>query len=107
MPAYLAEKIRTTRDTLAGERKQVTVLFTDIKDSTDKTYYAQLRLDLRSALWPLGELERTIVYLQDAAALADATLPSAVPSPTGEILPRKGYGLPSPPIIPTAVSWRI
>jgi hypothetical protein len=27
MPAYLAEKIRTMRDTLAGERKQVTVLF--------------------------------------------------------------------------------
>ena len=35
MPAYLAEKIRTTRDTLAGERKQVTVLFADIKDSTE------------------------------------------------------------------------
>src|SRR5262249_1059035 len=33
MPAYLAEKIRTTRDTLTGERKQVTVLFADIKDS--------------------------------------------------------------------------
>jgi class 3 adenylate cyclase/tetratricopeptide (TPR) repeat protein len=35
MPAYLAEKIRTTRDTLAGERKQVTVLFADIKNSTE------------------------------------------------------------------------
>src|SRR5215470_8365075 len=35
MPAYLAERIRTTRDTLAGERKQVTVLFADIKDSTE------------------------------------------------------------------------
>src|SRR5439155_1220596 len=35
MPAYLAEKIRTTRDTLAGERKQVTVRFADIKDSTE------------------------------------------------------------------------
>jgi class 3 adenylate cyclase len=35
MPAYLAEKIRTTRDTLAGEHKQVTVLFADIKDSTE------------------------------------------------------------------------
>ena len=35
MPAYLAEKIRTTRDALAGERKQVTVLFADIKDSTE------------------------------------------------------------------------
>ncbi len=35
MPAYLAEKIRTTRDTLAGERKQVTILFADIKDSTE------------------------------------------------------------------------
>ena len=36
MPAYLAEKVRTTRDTLAGERKQVTVLFADIKDSTER-----------------------------------------------------------------------
>ena len=35
MPAYLAEKIRTTRDALAGECKQVTVLFADIKDSTE------------------------------------------------------------------------
>jgi class 3 adenylate cyclase len=35
MPAYLAEKIRTTRDTLAGERQQVTVLFADIKDSNE------------------------------------------------------------------------
>ena len=34
MPAYLAEKIRTTRGALAGERKQVTVLFADVKDST-------------------------------------------------------------------------
>jgi class 3 adenylate cyclase/tetratricopeptide (TPR) repeat protein len=35
MPAYLAEKIRTTREALAGERKQVTVLFADLKDSTE------------------------------------------------------------------------
>src|SRR5947208_5004932 len=35
MPAYLAEKIRTTRDMLTGERKQVTVLFADLKDSTE------------------------------------------------------------------------
>ena len=35
LPAYLAEKIRTTRDTLAGERKQVTVLFADLKGSTE------------------------------------------------------------------------
>src|SRR5215510_740742 len=35
MPAYLSEKIRTTKDSLAGERKQVTVLFADIKDSTE------------------------------------------------------------------------
>ena len=31
-----------------------------------------LRLDLRSALWPLGEIERISVDLQDAAALAEA-----------------------------------
>jgi class 3 adenylate cyclase/tetratricopeptide (TPR) repeat protein len=34
-PAYLAEKILTSRSALEGERKQVTVLFADIKDSTE------------------------------------------------------------------------
>src|SRR5499426_1815677 len=34
-PAYLAEKILTSKSTLAGERKQVTVLFADLKDSTE------------------------------------------------------------------------
>jgi hypothetical protein len=34
-PAHLAEKIVTTRPALAGERKQVTVLFADLKDSTE------------------------------------------------------------------------
>ena len=33
-PSYLAEKILTSRSALEGERKQVTVLFADIKDST-------------------------------------------------------------------------
>jgi class 3 adenylate cyclase/tetratricopeptide (TPR) repeat protein len=32
-PTALAEKIRTSRATLEGERKQITVLFADIKDS--------------------------------------------------------------------------
>jgi class 3 adenylate cyclase/tetratricopeptide (TPR) repeat protein len=35
IPAYLAEKILTARSILEGERKQVTVLFADIKDSTE------------------------------------------------------------------------
>ena len=34
-PPYLAEKIFTSRSALEGERKQVTVLFADIKDSTE------------------------------------------------------------------------
>ena len=34
-PAYLAEKILTSKSALEGERKQVTVLFADIKDSTE------------------------------------------------------------------------
>src|SRR5262245_13390193 len=34
-PSYLAEKILTSRSALEGERKQVTVLFADIKDSTE------------------------------------------------------------------------
>jgi class 3 adenylate cyclase/tetratricopeptide (TPR) repeat protein len=34
-PAYLSEKILASRAALTGERKQVTVLFADIKDSTE------------------------------------------------------------------------
>ncbi|HEY7494043.1 MAG TPA: adenylate/guanylate cyclase domain-containing protein [Candidatus Tectomicrobia bacterium] len=34
-PPHLAEKILTSRSALEGERKQVTVLFADIKDSTE------------------------------------------------------------------------
>jgi len=34
-PPYLTEKILTSRSSLEGERKQVTVLFADIKDSTE------------------------------------------------------------------------
>ena len=34
-PSYLAEKILTSRSAMEGERKQVTVLFADIKDSTE------------------------------------------------------------------------
>jgi class 3 adenylate cyclase len=34
-PAYLAEKILTSRSALAGERKQVTVLFADLKSSLE------------------------------------------------------------------------
>jgi class 3 adenylate cyclase/tetratricopeptide (TPR) repeat protein len=34
-PSYLTEKILTSRSALEGERKQVTVLFADIKDSTE------------------------------------------------------------------------
>jgi class 3 adenylate cyclase len=34
-PPYLAEKILTSRSALEGERKQLTVLFADLKDSTE------------------------------------------------------------------------
>src|SRR5512145_1495963 len=34
-PPYLAEKILTARSALEGERKQVTVLFADLKGSTE------------------------------------------------------------------------
>jgi class 3 adenylate cyclase/tetratricopeptide (TPR) repeat protein len=34
-PVYLAEKILTSKTALEGERKQVTVLFADLKDSTE------------------------------------------------------------------------
>jgi hypothetical protein len=35
-PTYLTEKILHSRRALEGERKQVTVLFADIKDSTER-----------------------------------------------------------------------
>src|SRR5215831_19179865 len=35
LPPHLIEKIRASRDRLEGERKQVTVLFADLKDSTE------------------------------------------------------------------------
>jgi hypothetical protein len=35
IPAHLTEKILTSRSALEGERKQVTVMFADIKDSTE------------------------------------------------------------------------
>ena len=35
IPAYLAEKILASRAALEGERKQVTVLFADLKGSTE------------------------------------------------------------------------
>ena len=34
-PPYLAEKILTSRSALEGERKQVTVLFADLKGNTE------------------------------------------------------------------------
>ena len=34
-PSYLAEKILTSRSALEGERKQVTVLFADLKESRE------------------------------------------------------------------------
>ena len=35
LPPHLIEKIRASRGRLEGERKQVTVLFADLKDSTE------------------------------------------------------------------------
>jgi class 3 adenylate cyclase len=36
-PKHLAEKLLTSRSALEGERKQVTVLFADVKGSMDLT----------------------------------------------------------------------
>jgi class 3 adenylate cyclase len=35
MPAYLAEKVLTSKAALEGERKEVTVLFADLKGSME------------------------------------------------------------------------
>jgi hypothetical protein len=40
-PPYLVEKSLTTRSALAGERKQVTVLFADLKGSTELRGYPE------------------------------------------------------------------
>jgi hypothetical protein len=37
-PKHLAEKILTSKSALEGERKQVTVLFADLKGSTPSTF---------------------------------------------------------------------
>ena len=42
-PGYLAEKILTAKHALEGERKQVTVLFADIKGSTELIRRARSR----------------------------------------------------------------
>ena len=44
-PKHLAEKILTSRSTLEGERKQVTVLFADVKGSMDFAESAGRRFD--------------------------------------------------------------
>ncbi|HEX3294537.1 MAG TPA: AAA family ATPase [Solirubrobacterales bacterium] len=51
-PAYLADKILTTRSALEGERKQVTVLFVDVADSS---LLAQ-RIDVESLHRLMGEV---------------------------------------------------
>jgi len=45
-PGYLAEKILTSKTSLEGERKQATVLFADLKDSTELIRILHLWRDL-------------------------------------------------------------
>lgn len=49
-PQYLAEKILTSRSALEGERKQVTVLFADLKDSTERSKTSTRKLPRSSSI---------------------------------------------------------
>ena len=51
-PPYLAEKILTSRSALEGERKQVTVLFADLKGSTELLVISTRRLPSSSWIRP-------------------------------------------------------
>jgi hypothetical protein len=51
-PPYLTEKILTSRSALEGERKQVTVLFADIKDSTELSKTSTRKLPGNSSTPP-------------------------------------------------------
>ena len=55
-PPYLAEKILTSRSALEGERKQVTVLFADLKGSME----LQLERAIRQASAPLEHGHRLV-----------------------------------------------
>ena len=49
MPMELAEQVRSVRDRIPGERKHVTVMFADIKGSTEMTEAGDIE-DAYSAL---------------------------------------------------------
>jgi len=58
-PAHLAQKILTTRSALEGERKQVTVLFCDLANSTELAQHlgAELMHDTLNAFFELAMAE--------------------------------------------------
>jgi class 3 adenylate cyclase/tetratricopeptide (TPR) repeat protein len=66
-PIYLAEKILASRAVLEGERKQVTVLFADLKDSTELI----LGLDPEAAQ---QLLDPAIHYMMDAVHRFEGTV---------------------------------
>src|SRR5215831_14146267 len=63
-PAYLAEKILTSRSALEGERKQVTVLFADLKGSMEllrsvpRRKRGSFSIPCWSACWPPCSVRR-------------------------------------------------
>ena len=76
-PKHLAEKILAGRDALAGERKQVTVLFADIKGSTEliqdlDTEEAQQLLDgaVREMMDAVHRYEGTVCRLMGDGLMA-------------------------------------
>ena len=52
-PPYLAEKILTSRSALEGERKQVTVLFADLKGSMELLWPTAIPEEARQLLDPV------------------------------------------------------
>ena len=70
-PPYLAEKILTSRSALEGERKQVTVLFADLKGS----------MELLAALRTLGDAPaRSLTALAQRLGVLEADAASVVSS---------------------------
>ena len=71
-PPYLVEKILTTRSALEGERKQVTVLFADLKGSTE--LIRDLDPEAAQTLLGLGTLYATIGQQEQARSELSAAI---------------------------------
>ena len=82
-PPYLAEKILTSRSTLEGERKQVTVLFADLKDSMALLAERDPE-EARQSLDPVLERSRLACFAPSVGAPAEQNNRQSTPSQLAE-----------------------